>query len=550
MTRLGRSEYAARYGPTIGDRVRLGDTNLVLQIEADDNRPGDEVVGGWGKTFRNGMGIQLDAARESELDVVITNVIVMDPVLGIRKGNIGIKDGRITGVGRAGNPDVTDGILLPLGPGTIAIPGEGLIATPGGVDSHVHLRTPRMLPAALTSGMTTLIVGGTGQNPAFNLHQSIRSLEHVPVNVGLLGRAAGSGSMERQIEDGACGLKVHEDYAAYPTVIDAALSVADAYDVAVAIHTDGMNESGGLGDTLAAIAGRVVHAYHVEGSGGGHSDSLALAAHDHVIGSSTTPTIPFGPNAVADVTAMMWSVHGMNSAVPSDRARVERRVREATIHAENHLHELGAISITNSDSQAMGRMGEVIRRTWQLAHRMKAGAGPTPDHDNARILRYLAKYTVNPARTHGIADHVGSLETGRLADVVLWHPAFFGAKPEMVIKSGFPVWGLTGDGNASVTRCEPTYYGPLTGGVGTSPASLSGLFVSDAASSTVRSATDTQRQVMAVANTRSIRKRDMVHNDASPSVDVPDEGDVLVDGSPVPTLPDAELPLNRRYFLF
>ncbi len=551
---LGRREYADRYGPTAGDRVRLGDTDLVALIERDEASYGDEVLTGWGKTFRTGLLASDETTADSELDTVITNVIVIDPVLGVFKANIGIKDGMIVGVGRAGNPDIADNIDLLIGAGTAPIPGNGLIATPGGIDTHVHLVTPKLIPVALAAGMTTLITGGLGNNPAFNLWRQFEAFEHLPVNLGVQGRGASYRfePMARQIESGACGLKIHEDYAGFPTVIDQALNVAGAYDIAVAMHTDGINESCELPETVAAIAGRTVHAYHVEGIGGGHApDILAIAAVGNVIGSSTTPTIPYGPNVVAEHHAMMWGVHGMNPRVASDRAMVEARIRASTMEAESYLHELGAISIINSDSQGMGRIGEVIRRTWQLAHQMKQLGGPAPHHDNARVLQYIAKYTINPARTHGIDRWVGSLEAGKMADIVLWHPAFFGVKPELVIKGGFAAWGAIGEGNASVGRGEPVLYAPQWGGTGIAPASLSASFVSRAAAEEgFARRVATRRRVLAVEGTRRVTKRHMLYNQANPDIAIhPSTGEVMIDGAPLPAMPTGELPLNRRYLL-
>jgi len=551
---LSRPDYAGRFGPTTGDRIRLGDTNLVALIERDETSYGDEVLHGWGRTFRAGLMISDRAPAASELDLVITNVVVMDPVLGIFKATIGVKDGIIVGVGRAGNPDIVDNVDVLIGPNTVPIPGQGLIATPGGVDTHVHLVTPRLVPVALAAGMTTLITGGLGQNPAFNLERAFEAFEHVPVNLGILGRASSHvfDPLARQVESGACGLKVHEDYAGYPAIIDQALQVADAYDIAVAMHTDGLNESCELDETVAAIAGRTIHAYHVEGIGGGHApDILAIAGVDHVIGSSTTPTIPYGINAVAEHHAMMWAVHGTNPKVPSDHLMIRERIRNSTMVAESVLHELGAISVINSDSQGMGRIGEVIRRTWQLAHQMKLLRGEVTEHDNPRLLQYLAKYTINPARTHGVHRWVGSLEVGKLADIVLWHPGFFGVKPELVIKGGYQAWGLLGEGNASVSRSEPVLYAPHWGGSGIAAANLSANFVSAAAAAgDFARRVSTRRRSVAVEATRRVTKRDMRGNRANPRIHVdPTTAEVMINGEPLPVLPTDELPLNRRYLL-
>lgn len=557
---LDRAGYAARYGPTTGDRIRLGDTDLILEVERDEASYGDEVLNGWGKTTRTGMMLSDEATAATELDLVITNVVVMDPVMGIFKANIGVKDGVIVGIGHAGNPDVSDNVEVLLGANTVPIPGQGLIATPGGVDTHVHLVTPKLIPVALAAGLTTLITGGLGQNPAFNLHRAFEAFESLPINLGILGRAASYAfdPMARQIDDGACGLKIHEDYAGYPSVIDQALNVAQAYDIAIAMHTDGMNEAVELHETVAAIAGRTIHAYHVEGVGGGHApDILAIAGVENVIGSSTTPTIPYGPNAAPEHRAMMWAVHGMNSMVQSDEERLHDRIRDQTMAAESLLHELGAIPIINSDSQGMGRIGEVIRRTWQLAHQMKllrnqneAYALPPSRNDNARILQYLAKYTINPARTHGVDKYVGSLEPGKVADMVLWRPGFFGVKPELTIKGGFPAWGAIGEGNATISLSEPVIYGPHWGGTGVAAASISAHFISEASAKGFRNKVNTNRRLIPVEGTRRVTKRHMLYNQANPLLQIdPGTSEIQIDGTPMPTVPTSALPLNRRYML-
>ena len=550
---LSRVDYAARYGPTKGDRIRLGDTNLIALIERDDTSYGDEVLRGWAKTMRTGIMMSDRAPSASELDVLISNVVVIDPVLGVLKANIGVKDGLIAGVGRAGNPDIVDNPDLLIGSATAPVYGLGYIATPGGIDTHVHLVQPRLIPVALSAGMTTLVTGGLNDNPAFNLRRMFLAFEQQPINLGLLGRAASTvpEPLARQIETGACGLKVHEDYAGYPSIIDEALTIADQYDVQIAMHTDGINESCELHETVAAIGGRSIHAYHVEGIGGGHApDILAIAGVDNVIGSSTTPTIPYGRNVVAEHHAMMWSVHGMNPRVASDRAMIADRIRDATMRAESVLHDVGAISIINSDSQGMGRIGESIRRTWQLAHQMKLVHGERATHDNGRILRYLAKYTLNPARAHGIDRWVGSLEPGKIADIVLWRPEFFGVKPELVIKGGFVAWGALGEGNASIPQSEPLLYAPHWGGHGLAAASVSANFVSAAAEHDFRRHVRSRRRPLAVVGTRVVGKRHMLYNQANPRIEIdPRSIEIRIDGAPLPALPDADLPLNRRYFL-
>ena len=551
---ISRQDYAARYGPTAGDRIRLGDTNLLALIERDETSYGDEVLRGWGKTMRTGLMMNDRLPAASELDLIISNVIVIDPVLGVRKASIGVKDGRIVGVGRAGNPDIVDNPDLLIGSATAPVYGQGYIATPGGIDTHVHLVQPRLIPVALAAGMTTLITGGLNDNPAFNLRRMFQAFEHQPINLGVLGRAASTvpEPLERQIESGACGLKVHEDYAGYPSVIDQALTVADAHDIQIAMHTDGINESCELHETVAAINGRAIHAYHVEGIGGGHApDILAIVGVGNVIGSSTTPTIPYGRNVVAEHHAMMWSVHGMNPRVPSDRSMIADRIRDATMRAESVLHELGAISIINSDSQGMGRIGESTRRTWQLAHQMKTVAGGEPLHDNPRILKYLAKYTINPARAHGIHPWVGSPEPGKIADIVLWRPEFFGVKPELVIKGGYVAWGALGEGNASIPQSQPVLYGPHWGGQGVAAASLSANFVSAAAvAGEFRRHVRSRRRALAVTGTREVGKQHMLYNQANPRIEIdPRTVEIRIDGAPLPPLPDDDLPLNRRYFL-
>ncbi|PYN91250.1 MAG: urease subunit alpha [Candidatus Rokuibacteriota bacterium] len=500
------------------------------------------MLRGWGKTLRTGLMMSDRLPSASELDLIISNVVVIDPVLGVVKANIGVKDGMIVGVGRAGNADVVDNPDLLIGSATAPVYGQGFIATPGGIDTHVHLVQPRLIPVALASGITTLVTGGLNDNPAYNLRRMFLAFEHQPVNLGILGRAASTvpDPLVRQIESGACGLKVHEDYAGYPSVIDQALTVADLYDIQIAMHTDGINESCELHETVAAIGGRSIHAYHVEGIGGGHvPDILAIAGVGNVIGSSTTPTIPYGRNVVAEHHAMMWSVHGMNPGVPSDRLMVADRIRDATMRGESVLHELGAISIINSDSQGMGRIGESIRRTWQLAHQMKLIRDDGAPRDNPRILKYLAKHTINPARAHGIDRWVGSLEPGKIADIVLWRPEFFGVKPELVIKGGYAAWGALGEGNASIPGSEPVVYAAHWGGSGLAAASVSANFVSAAAlAGDFRRQVRTRRRALAVTGIRGIGKRHMLYNDANPKIEIDPR-----------TIEDEDLPLNRRYFL-
>ncbi len=555
---LSRSEYAARYGPTAGDRVRLGDTNLVALIERDETSYGDEVLRGWGKTLRTGVMMSDRVPAASELDLVVTNAIVVDPVLGVVKANIGVKDGVIVGVGRAGNPDVVDNPDLVIGSTTAVVYGHGFIVTPGGIDTHVHLVQPRLIPVALAAGMTTLVTGGLNDNPAYNLERMFLAFEREPVNLGILGRAASAvpEPLARQIESGACGLKVHEDYAGYPSIIDQALTVADAYDVQITMHTDGINESCELDETVAAIGGRSIHAYHVEGIGGGHApDILAIAGVPNVIGSSTTPTVPYGRNVVAEHQAMMWSVHGMNPRIPSDRLMIADRIRESTMRAESVLHELGAISIINSDSQGMGRIGETVTRAWQLAASMKAQRGALPeetgDNDNQRVLRYLAKYTLNPAITFGIDRYVGSFRPGTLADVVLWRPAFFGAKPEVILKGGFIAWAAMGDANASLMTCQPILYRPQYGAYGANMRATCVTFVTQAAlDAGVERRVHGHVRLVPVKGTRTLSKSHMVRNSFCPEIRVdPETYKVFVNGERVTCQPARVLPLAQRYFL-
>jgi urease subunit alpha len=574
--RISRPEHALRHGPTVGDRVRLGDTDLWIRIEEDLTEPADQVLWGYAKNFRSRMGQHDRATSESELDAVIAGAIVLDPLLGVLKADIGIKDGRVVGIGRAGNPDITDGVDLTIGPGTWPIPSHGLIVTPGAIDSHVHLLSPRLVSVALSAGVTTLITAGF-EEPAWRMLRTLEAFERLPVNLGLQASARTDfpGYSERVIEAGAIGLKIHEDWGAYPRIVDATLTTADAFDVAVCMHTDGLNESCELEETVAAIAGRAIHAYHVEGVGGGHiPDLIGIVREPNVICSSTTPGLPYGRATAAEHLDMILIVHEGNPALRGDVEAARERIHPATMAAEGPLHELGAISIVNSDSQGMGRIGETVRRTWQLAHVMKAwrateaGSGwpeappvrrlrPRPkfadtDHDdNERVLRYLAKHTVEPARTHGVAGEVGSLTPGHLADLVLWDPASFGVKPAAVMKGGVVTWGPIGEGNASVHGAEPTRFGPDWGGVGDAPSALSTTFVSAAAlDAGIARRLDTRRRVVAVEGTREIRRADLVANTAVIPIGVSrDDGTVTLNGRVLSTENVAEVPLSRRYLL-
>jgi len=553
---LDRAAYGSIYGPTTGDRIRLGDTNLLAEVEADDTAPGSEPLIGFGKTIRDGLLASSSMRGEDALDAVITNVVVVDPVLGIRKTAIGIKDGRIACIGRAGNPDTMDGVGVPISAATGIIPAEGLIATPGAIDSHIHLISPQLVSVALSGGVTTLVAMGyggawdVGIGPAGNFDRLLDAWRSVPLNLVPLARA--SASHEQFLEDslawGAGGFKVHEDTGAFPQILDAALSVADRNDIQVAMHLDGLGESATLEESVGAIAGRTVHLYHLEGCGGGPVNLLETASLDHVLPSSTNPTVPYGATATAEHEEMIRTVHRLHPRFAADMAAARDRVRGWTMAAESVLQDLGAISIMSSDSLGMGRIGETVRRTWQLAHVMKEAVGGGERNDNERILRYIAKLTVNPAIAHGISHDVGSLEPGKLADVVLWRPAFFGAKPQVVIKAGFSAWGPLGSGSGSTRLGEPLVYNPQYGGVGGAPAALTTVYTSSVGEERVRERWP--GRVALVRDCRGLRKSDMVRNDARPSVVVdPVAQRVTVDGTPVELEPASSLPLNRAYFL-
>lgn len=565
--RLSGEEWLARYGPTTGDRVRLGDTDLWLRVEDDRTALGDEPLWGYGKNLRSRMTQHDRAAGPSELDVLVAGVLVVDPAIGVVKADIGIKDGRIVGIGRAGNPEVSDGIDLVIGPHTEPIMGYGLIATPGAVDSHVHLITPELLPAALSAGVTTLITAGF-EEPPYVMERTLRAFEDWPLNIGLQAgaRADAPGRLEELLAAGALGFKIHEDYGAYPELIDAVLVFADAHDCSVSLHTDGLHESAELEETVAAIAGRTVHAYHVEGTGGGHvPDLIGLVREPSVICSSTTPTLPYGVAAPIEHIGMTLLNHGGSWAVPGDVELVRERIHPATMAAEGPLHELGAIGIVNSDSQGMGRIGETVRRTIQLAHVMKrwrrsaaaegiAGLPVEPGDafdDTGRILRYLAKCTLEPAITHGIADEVGSLAPGRLADIVLWQPAFFGVKPALVLKAGQMAWGALGEGNSSLESSEPTRYRPHWGATGGAAAANALTFVSQAAlEAGIGARLGTRRRIVAVRGCRGLTRASLARNRATAPIEVdPLDGSVTLDGRVLSVEPVTELPLNRRYLL-
>jgi len=558
---MSRNEYHARYGLTVGDIVRLGDTNLYIRIERDYTSYGDEVLAGFGKTVRDGLMANSRLGRESELDLVLTNAIILDPMLGVIKGNIGIKEGRIVGIGRAGNPDISENIDLLIGTNTAILPCDGLIATPGGIDSHVHLLSPRLFATALSSGITTFVamdagpMWNVGVNPDFFLQRMFETFEDVPINVCFLARGCSSRpqGLMQSIESGAGGLKIHEDLAAFPNVIDCCLTVAEQMDVSVAIHTDGLNESAELSDTIAAIAGRAIHAYHAEGAGGGPYDLLEIVSQPNVIPSSTNPTIPYTIHTPTEHFDMIMTVHGLNPAFPEDVLAAKHRIRPTTMAAETPLHDLGAISITASDSLGMGRIGETIQRTWQMAHAMEVQDKPKTEgaDSNERVLRFLAKYTINPAIAHGLIQHVGTLEPGKLADVVLWRPKSFGIKPNMVIKGGMPAWGAPGDGNATIEGAEPRVYGPFFGGRGQTAGALSITFVSQASlDAGLRKRLSGHRQLQPVKQTRTVGKKDMRFNNAMPPVHVhPITHEVTINGERVGIEPLSSVPLSRLYIV-
>ncbi|MDT7633755.1 MAG: urease subunit alpha [Pseudonocardiales bacterium] len=556
MSTLPRAQYARLYGPTTGDRVRLADTDLWVEVEADDTEPGEELLGGCGKTARHGALVSASAGRDSKLDMIVLGVLLIDPRLGVRKTNIGIKEGRVVGVGRAGNPDVQDGVELEVDAHTAMITGEGLIATPGIVDSHVHLSNAELVPAALSAGVTTVVgmgIGGVwdvGANPRYNLHTLIESWAHTPVNAAFLARGSSTSTdlLEQSVLAGCGGYKIHEDWGATPPVIDTCLAVAEQTDLPVALHTDTLNESGYLADTLDAVGGRTVHAYHVEG-GGGHPDLLSIVSRPNVLTSSTTPTLPLTPATVAELGPMTLTVHRGHAHLPSDAGIAASRIREHAISAENWLHDQGAISIVNSDSLGMGRIGETARRTWQLAHVQATLAGETgPEvNNNARVLRYLAKLTHNPAVAHGLAGHVGSVAPGKLADLVLWSPAWFGAQPELVLKSGFVAWGNAGSGSGSTRLTQPRRMLPFYGGTGAAPARLAHVFVSAHADAPTLPA---GHRYATISGSRGLGCADMLHNTATPTVEVtPEPVPVRVDGRAVALHHSHTLPLTRLHHL-
>ena len=557
---MNRSEYARVHGPTTGDRVVLGDTGLVVEVEGDSQLPGEEFIIGFGKTARDGMHMRAVTVRET-CDLVISNALVIDPVLGVRKTSIGITDGRIVAIGRAGNPDTLEGVEVVVGTNTAVISGEGLIATAGAIDTHVHLMSPRIMEAALSSGVTTIIgqefgpVWGVGVSAPSSLRTAFAAFDAWPVNIGFLARGSSSRPeplVEALVEGGACGFKIHEDLGAHARALDTALTVADEYDVQVALHTDGLNEALSVADTVSVIGGRSIHAFHIEGCGGGHVPNvLSMAGVPNIIGSSTNPTLPFGRDAVAEHFHMIIASHGLTAEVPSDAQMARDRIRASTMGAEDVLHDLGIIPITSSDAMGMGRAGETVRRTFALAAKMKVERGAENDrHDNDRVLRYLAKLTINPAIAHGLAHEVGLIQPGLLADIVLWEPARFGATPQLVIKGGFPAWGSSGDPNATVERAEPRVLGPQFGGYGGAAAELSVAFVSGASLGAGADLLPTRRRRVAVRGIRGVGLAQMHRNDRSAQVRVdPATGAVSVDDVAVSSAPVDVVSLARLYFL-
>ncbi|MFD2642044.1 urease subunit alpha [Pseudomonas japonica] len=567
MSRISRRAYADMFGPTVGDRVRLADTELWVEVEKDFTIYGEEVKFGGGKVIRDGMGQGQMLAAEA-MDLVLTNALIIDH-WGIVKADIGVKNGRIFGIGKAGNPDVQPGVTLPVGPGTEVIAAEGKIVTAGGIDSHIHFICPQQVEEALTSGITTFIGGGTGPATGTNattctsgpwyLARMLQAADELPINIGLLGKGNASRpeALREQIAAGAVGLKLHEDWGSTPAAIDCCLNVAEEMDVQVAIHTDTLNESGCIEDTLAAIGDRTIHTFHTEGAGGGHApDIIRAASFANVLPSSTNPTLPYTVNTVDEHLDMLMVCHHLDTSIAEDVAFAESRIRRETIAAEDILHDLGAFSMTSSDSQAMGRVGEVVLRTWQVAHQMKlrrgALAGDSSYSDNARVKRYIAKYTLNPALTHGIAHEVGSLEAGKLADIVLWSPAFFGVKPALVIKGGMIATAPMGDINGSIPTPQPVHYRPMFGALGAARHATRMTFLSrEALDRGVHEQLGLRSLIGLAHGCRTVRKDDMVHNGLMPNIEVDSQTyQVRADGELLVCEPATVLPMAQRYFLF
>ena len=567
MSRMSRQAYSDMFGPTTGDKVRLGDSGLFLQVEADYTLYGEEVKFGGGKVIRDGMGqSQVDSSKA--MDLVITNALIVD-YWGIIKADVGIKNGRIAAIGKAGNPDIQNGVDIIIGPGTEILAGEGQILTAGGIDAHIHFICPQQIEEALASGVTTMIGGGTGPATGtnattctpgpWNIEQMLRALDGFPMNFGLLGKGNASlpVALQEQVRAGAMGLKLHEDWGTTPAAIDCCLSVADRFDVQVAIHTDTLNESGFVEDTIAAFKDRTIHTYHTEGAGGGHApDIIKACGLPNVLPSSTNPTRPYTINTVDEHLDMLMVCHHLDPSIPEDVAFADSRIRRETIAAEDILHDLGAFSMISSDSQAMGRVGEVIIRTWQTAHKMKLQRGSLQEdassNDNFRIKRYIAKYTINPAISHGIAHEVGSIEVGKLADLVLWNPAFFAVKPTLILKGGVIASAAMGDPNASIPTPQPVHYRPMFGSFGQTSATSSMIFLPQVAvDEGVASILGLRKRVGTVKNTRTIGKKDLIHNHYQPTIEVdPQNYQVRADGQLLTCEPAVVLPFAQRYFLF
>ena len=570
--KIEAGKYISMYGPTVGDKVRLGDTDLFIEVEKDYTVYGDECKFGGGKSLRNGMGQSATGtSKNGDLDLVITNALILD-YWGIVKADIGIKDGKIVGIGKAGNPDIMDGVdhNMVVGASTEALSAEGAIVTAGGIDTHIHFISPQQIPTALYSGITTMIGGGVGPSDGtnattctpgpWNMERMLEAAEEYPINLGFYGKGncSTTGALEEQILAGAVGLKIHEDWGATPAVIDTCLSVADEYDVQVAIHTDTLNEAGYVEDTIKAIAGRTIHTFHTEGAGGGHSpDIIKAAAFSNVLPASTNPTMPYTVNTLDEHLDMLMVCHHLDKKIPEDVAFADSRIRPETIAAEDVLHDMGIFSMISSDSQAMGRVGEVITRTWQTASKMKDERGALPEdegkgNDNFRVKRYIAKYTINPALTHGIADYVGSVEKGKFADLVLWKPAFFGAKPDMIIKGGMIIASKMGDANASIPTTQPVLYQPMFAAHGKAKNEACLTFVSKAAyDADIKDAYGLEKTVVPVKGCRTIAKKDMVFNNRTPKITVdPETYEVTVDGESITSKPAQKLPLTQLYNLF
>ncbi len=566
--RIDRASYADMFGPTVGDRVRLADTELFIEVEHDHTVHGEEVKFGGGKVIRDGMGQSQASRADGAVDTVVTNALIVDH-WGIVKADVGLHDGRIAGIGKAGNPDVQPGVDIVVGPGTEAIAGEGRILTAGGIDAHIHWISPQQIDDAFYSGITTMLGGGTGPAEGTNattctpgpwhLARMLQAAEAFPVNLGFFGKGNATlpEALMEQVEAGACGLKLHEDWGTTPAAIDNCLTVAERTDVQVAIHTDTLNESGFVENTVAAFRDRTIHAFHTEGAGGGHApDIIKVCGEANVLPSSTNPTRPYTVNTIDEHLDMLMVCHHLDARIPEDVAFAESRIRRETIAAEDILHDLGAFSMIASDSQAMGRVGEVIIRTWQTADKMKRQRGPLPQesggNDNFRVRRYIAKYTINPALCHGIAEHVGSVEVGKLADLVLWKPMLFGVKPDLILKCGTIAGAAMGDPNASIPTPQPVHYRPMFGSFGVSRTACAATFVSKAGlEAGLRERLGLSKELLAVSGTRAVRKADMLLNDAMPAMEVdPETYEVRADGDLLTCEPASVLPMAQRYFLF